>query len=201
MKRPLLYCIPIVHNAADLGSLADKARELSSRGDDAAWRRKQLAIRDFWKGVEAWCARLPRDLSAFRIYQDGLPVCGRERAIVEELAAKGSDNHRIILALLARGATLEGTESGPLLIEEYRLAQQALAPATSTGVSGGSGGSAGGEARAGAEILNRRDQFIAQRVRDTLKAGETGLLFIGYMHDVLTKLPSMIDVQKVSRPA
>ena len=42
--------------------------------------------------------------------------------------------------------------------------------------------------------------FIADRIAQSLKPGETGVLFIGYLHDVLTKLPRTLDVQKVTRP-
>lgn len=73
----------------------------------------------------------------------------------------------------------------------------------------GGGGGGGGTAVASpaqlasqsAALLRQRDEFIAGRIEETLLPGETGLLFIGYFHDVLTKLPRMIDVQTVSRPA
>ena len=106
MKHPLLYCIPIIHSEADLGSLADDARRASGAASTAAWQQKQAAIALFWKNVHSWCLRLPKSLSGYRVYQDGLPVCGHELAIVNDLAAKGSENHKIIRDLLARGATL-----------------------------------------------------------------------------------------------
>jgi hypothetical protein len=196
MRRPLLYVIPIVHNEADLGSLAEATRRNSAGADARAWGLKQVAIAQFWKQVRTWCSRLPANLSSFRLYQDGLPVCGTERAIVEELAAKGSENHRLLLELLERGATLEGTESGPLLVEEYNLAVAMLNPANAPV-------SAAGVAVAtrprSEQILHDRDRFIADRIAATLKPGETGLLFLGYLHDVTSRLPAALDVQKVSR--
>jgi len=203
MKRPLLYCIPIVHNEADLGSLAADARRASGCGDEQAWQQKQAVIAQFWRGVASWCNRLPKDLSNYRIYQDGLPVCGHEREIVDDLAAKGSANHAIIRQLVSRGASLEGTESGPLLIEEYQLAKATLKGPTPTMPLASSPMSVTVTApsRTAAAILRDRDTFIAQRVATTLLPGQTGLLFIGYLHDVLTKLPATFDVQKVTRPA
>jgi hypothetical protein len=35
-----------------------------------------------------------------------------------------------------------------------------------------------------AALLAQRDQFIARRINDTLKAGETGILFLGLLHAV-----------------
>jgi signal transduction histidine kinase len=61
-----------------------------------------------------------------RLYQDGLPVCGREEEIVRDLAGSGSQNHQILLELIARGARLTGSESPSLLLEEYELARQLL---------------------------------------------------------------------------
>ena len=201
MRRPLLYVIPIVHNEADLGSLAEATRRTSAGADARAWGLKQVAIAQFWKGVRTWCSRLPANLSSFRLYQDGLPVCGTERSIVEELAAKGSENHRLLLELLERGATLEGTESGPLLVEEYNLAVAMLTPAKQPDAEERVAIAAKPRAAVGRseQILHDRDRFIADRIAATLKPGETGLLFLGYLHDVTSRLPAALDVQKVSR--
>lgn len=186
MQRRLLYCIPIVHTEADLGSLAPGVRRQLG-GAEAEWKRKQAAIAEFWKGVRAWCDRLPSKLEGFRLYQDGLPVCGSEASIVAELAAGASPNHVLLQDLVRRGAALEGTESPGLLLEEYELAKASLAGAPTD------------PARA-RRILTQRDEFIATRIETTLKRGETGLLFVGMLHDVLSKIPQSIDIQKVVRP-
>jgi pheromone shutdown protein TraB len=33
-------------------------------------------------------------------------------------------------------------------------------------------------------LLQRRDQFMAQRIHETLKSGETGILFLGMLHSL-----------------
>ena len=66
-----------------------------------------------------------------RVYQDGLAVCGHEQKIVSELAGAGNRNHALLLKLQAQGATLMGTESPELLVEEYQLATVAFASGVS----------------------------------------------------------------------
>ena len=43
------------------------------------------------------------DFTPRRLYQDGLPRCGQEEAIVRNLAREGSVNHMLLLDLMARG--------------------------------------------------------------------------------------------------
>ena len=70
-----------------------------------------------------------------------------------------------------------GTESGDLLVQEYQLAKQSLTPARSSRAAG----VAATRRTFGDALLQRRDQFIAQRINDTLKPGETGILFLGIL--------------------
>jgi hypothetical protein len=116
-----------------------------------------------------------------------LPVCGHEREIVSELAGAGSRNHRLLLALAERGAALMGTESPELLVEEYQLASAAFA----------SGASLKREVRQRElrdSLLEKRDRYIAQRINSTLGAGESGILFLGMLHQAAKYLDSGIDV-------
>jgi len=46
-------------------------------------------------------------------------------------------------------------------------------------------------------LLNRRDQFMARRIAQTLPDGGTGLLFVGAFHRVRPKLPKDIRVMEV----
>lgn len=70
----------------------------------------------------AWVLPYPR----VRLYQDGLPVCGREVEITTDLARAGSRNHQLLLRVMERDATLMGTESAELLVRDYRLIKQML---------------------------------------------------------------------------
>ncbi|MBI2862626.1 MAG: hypothetical protein HYX89_07390 [Chloroflexi bacterium] len=46
-------------------------------------------------------------------------------------------------------------------------------------------------------LTQERDQHIAEAINQTLQDGETGLLFIGALHDVLSGLAHDIDVEQV----
>ncbi len=43
-------------------------------------------------------------------------------------------------------------------------------------------------------LLQRRDQFIGQRINDTLKSGETGILFLGMLHSLERYLKQDVKV-------
>lgn len=199
MKR-VLHHIPMVHGEADLGTLAAAAQ--SAAAAPSAWRSKQERIAQMWRRigelVDSIARAMPSDLSGVRVFQDGLPVSPQAELIVADLAARGSANHRLIQRMLVRGATLEGTESPDLLLEEYRLVQTALAAAarapgtvaplqpTSTANIAHSTPAVnpGDLAARGADLLRRRDRFIADRIHATLREGETAFLFIGLLHNV-----------------
>jgi len=84
-----------------------------------------------------------------------------------------------------------GTEAWELLKEEYRLAQESLA---SQGGAATPAPSAVRSPAAGESILEQRDRFIARRINETLKEGETGILFLGMLHSVERHLSQDIQV-------
>jgi len=175
----LIY-LPIVHTQDDMGALKESvARATLEKMGRAGLSRKTAAIDQIWTEIEGAIAALPLSFDRVRLYQDGLPVCGREAEIVTELAQAGSRNHQLLLRLMAQGAVLMGTESGELLVQEYQLARQALTakPPRAAGV-------AASRRALSDTLLQRRDQFMAQRINDTLKDGETGILFLGMLHAV-----------------
>jgi hypothetical protein len=185
--RRLVY-IPIIHTAADMGSLGAsiRGRKLSTLGRQGLSQQASV-VDKMWEKIESVAASLPLAQGTVRVYQDGLPVCGHEREIVEELAGAGSRNHRLLLALAARGAALMGTESPELLVEEYQLTSAAFA----------SGANLKREVRQRElrdSLLEKRDRFIAQRINATLSAGESGILFLGMLHQAAKYLDSDIDV-------
>ena len=198
VRRRVLIHIPIIHTQADMGALARSVRRVTvQKLGRQAWKGHVEAIWQMWeeirRTVEGW--ELPWE--NVRLYQDGLPRCGREAEIVTELAGTGSPNHQLLLSLMKRGATLMGTESPELLLEEYRLVQQVLAakdPEEAARV----------EARHGARsrsLLARRDEYIARRINGSLRPGETGLLFLGMLHSLDSRLAKDIRVTyPVRRP-
>ena len=170
MKR-LIY-VPVIHNAADLGSLAAPVRARYQRElGDAAWREREQAVERLWDTIRRRIDDLRLDFGDVLIYQDGLPVCEHELEIVRELAGAGSRNHQLILDLVGRGASLMGTEDPQLLIREYQLQRARLDPQPGGGASAASPDEAG-------EVLALRDRAIARRIAETLRDGRVGLLFL-----------------------
>jgi hypothetical protein len=172
------------------------ARATLEKMGRAGLSRKTAAIDQTWTEIERCIAGIDLAFDRVRLYQDGLPVCGREGEIVTELAQGGSRNHQLLLRLMARGAILMGTESGDLLVQEYQLARQAL-----TTRSPRAAGVAAQRRDLSEALLKRRDQFMAQRINDTLKPGETGILFLGMLHALSGYLhPDIEVIYPLSRP-
>jgi hypothetical protein len=188
--RRLIH-IPILHSQAEMGSLsptiqAMTVKKLGIKG----WERNVSLIDGIWTQIEQTIDRWSLPYEKVRLYQDGLPVCGREREIVSELAKAGSRNHQLLLRLMERGATLMGTESAGLLVQEYNLSKQMLA-------ANDSATAARWEARhqeSSRGLLRRRDQAIAERINHTLCRGEIGLLFLGMLHSLQRWLVQDIQV-------
>lgn len=178
-SRTLFY-FPIIHTQADMGALRESVvRDTLEKMGRIGFGRKMAAIERFWTEVEGAIETLALSFEGVRLYQDGLPVCGREAEIVTELARKGNRNHQLLLRLKGRGATIMGTESPDLLVQEYQMAKQSLGarPPRAAGVAA--------QRRALTDdLLQRRDRFIAQRINETLKPGETGILFLGMLHSL-----------------
>ncbi|MEL7484804.1 MAG: hypothetical protein AAFN41_10670 [Planctomycetota bacterium] len=178
-----LFIVPVVHAEADLGRLADSVRAAT---DDAAWAEKQKTIGETWQRIAEWCEGL--DTYRLKVFQDGLPDDPSAPRIVEELAGKGSPNHRIIQNLIERGANLVGTESPELLVREYKLATAAAAAANADRHPDPR------HRQRAASLLAQRDAYIAKTIDKSLAPGEAGVLFIGMLHDVASKLHADIGV-------
>lgn len=189
MSTRILHYLPIIHTQADLGSLAGAVR----KGIDAATHERRTRVVDAaWERIETWLASLDAECGAasLTIYQDGLPVCEpgaavSERRLVLDLAAEGSRNHMLLSTLMQRGATVMGTESPELLVQEYELARAALAPGARPDPRTGS------RART---VLELRDRFIAARINDSLKAERRGVLLLGALHDPTPWLADDIQI-------
>ncbi|NMH66468.1 hypothetical protein [Shewanella salipaludis] len=159
MERLLIH-IPIIHSQADMGSLQETTEE-------------RAAVTGLWQLIENTLCSFELPFERVRLYQDGLPVSDMEEQIVRDVAAQGSLNHRLLLRLMEQGASLMGTESPALLLEEYQFCkQQGQRPQAAEA----------NIARHAQSLLDRRDGFIAERINNTLGAGEIGILFLGALH-------------------
>ena len=185
-----------------MGSLREDVKQayVARFGEDM-WRQHLKSIDDVWSAIRQILSVLKLSYDAVRLYQDGLPVCGKEFEIVQDVAVKGSINHQLLLELIAQGAQLEGTEDPSLLMEEYRLHQDPLKRTQLNAEKT--------EVESSEKLLMRRDKFIAGRINSTLRMGEVGLLFLGLAHsidsfldeDILVRhlLPSMREKQGFAR--
>lgn len=175
MRR--LIHIPIIHTAADLGSLSRFVQAHYTRVcGKTSWSQREDVVKALWSDIQANLDALHLDAHKTRIYQDGLPICGFEEKIVRELAKAGSSNHQLILRFMEQGAVLMGTEDSQLLMEEYELQKQYLTQEV------GKTSNPEEQRKHMDRVLKARDSFIAERIAATLQAGEMGLLFLGALH-------------------
>ena len=188
--RKLLY-VPIIHTESDLGSagLAIDARSAALVGRKK-WAKHKETVQKFWAHLGHYFGSL--DTANLKIYQDGLPADGQlGKKIIEEAARRGSENYQIVLSLMNRGAEVVKTESPSLLIEEYKHAiQVARSGLAKRGTPGRASDESGRDS-----LMRQRDEFVAKTVDATLNEGETGVLFMGSYHDVLSLLPEDIVVE------
>ncbi len=192
--RSLIY-VPIIHSEVDLGSLAKEVqRQFQAAVDTAeAWEWRAIAVEAMWNGIRSRLLALSLTWSRTRLYQDGLPVCGRESQIVQELAAKGSRNHQLLIELQERGAIVMGTDDAELVVGEYRRILRLIQAAKENA----SEGVLLKLKNEGEELLRQRDVYIADRIDTTLRDGETGILFIGLLHNVDKLLGPGFEVRHV----
>ncbi len=188
-----LVLVPIIHTAADLGSLAGAVkshylRELGTTG----WQKRERLVATMWDEVRKRVAALRLDGPRVRIYQDGLPVCGHELQIVQELARAGSLNHQLVLELVDRGAMLMGTEDPQLLIREYQMHRRQMSAPPSPNAGQDS------PPQTAAELLEARDRFIAGRISETLQDGELALVFLGAAHRLDTSGFADVEIRALA---
>jgi len=190
--RTLIY-VPIIHTGADLGSIAKDVakRAVSSLGEET-WTKHKNTVEGFWDTISDYFDSV--DVRGVKIYQDGM--VGEDkigRKIVEETAKVGSRNYQLVLRLLQRGAVLIKTEDFELVKAEYdrliaitkakSVIQKIVALVKYKLVKN--------------TLLNKRDAFIAERINQTLKPDEKGILFIGALHTVKERLPKNIHVKEI----
>lgn len=187
--RKLIY-VPIIHISADLGDLAP---EIEKRGrvsfGEEGWKKHKEAISGFWDSIVHYFDTL--EVKDIKIYQDGLVADGEVgKKIVSEGVQKGSKNYEIVFKLLSRGDKLVKTEDFSLVKKEYdyiikitkakKYLKKIIAALDYKFHK--------------KKLLRERDEFIAHTIDKTLGEGETGVLFLGAHHDIISKLPEDIEV-------
>lgn len=189
--RKLLY-VPMVHSVADMGSKAELLKQrFAERFGPERWSDRLALIEELWQGIRERLLAQGLRWEKVRLYQDGLPVCGRELEIVRHVAAQGSSNYGLVLELIDKGARLEGTEEPELLRREYELASAVVSADEEESRRRASDR----YAEEGPKILKARDEFIGRRIDQTLRDGEVGVLFVGLLHEADRFLPKDIGVR------
>jgi pheromone shutdown protein TraB len=194
--RTLIY-VPVIHTSADLGSIA---KEVAKRGirdlGQELWEKHRKTVEGFWDVVSDYFDSI--DVKDMKIYQDGM-VAEDEvgKKIAEDTAKAGSKNYQLILKLLDRGAVLVKTEDFKLVKKEYdRLLAITQAKSITKKIIAFIK-----YKLVKVILLNRRDNFIANRIEQTLKAEEKAILFIGAFHNIKKRLPKDIQIKEVKDAA
>lgn len=175
-----LTIIPIIHTHADSGSLGSKV---------PMDQEYETVVTQYWQTVSEYVQKLPGDFSELRVYQDGLPDSSIEMVtkIVDETQTA---NYGFLRLLRSKGAHIMGTESAPLLLQEYR----ALPTILNVENEEQQYATLLERLKVSAYFLEERDRYIAQRIKATLPEGGIGILFIGLAHEVKGLLEQEIGV-------
>ena len=176
--RRLVY-VPILDARGALEQKASKLHENRKNDLILGETDKELsAVGKMWGGISSKIGELNLPYKVVRIYQDGLPVCGNELELVTQLAESGNPNFLYILNLIQKGAKLEGTENLGLLIQEYDLLNKLLLKNSEKDRK-----EKVTEYQAKSrELLTLRDEFIFNRIHETLQKGELPIVFMSAMH-------------------
>ncbi|MDP2884658.1 MAG: hypothetical protein Q8P51_06520 [Ignavibacteria bacterium] len=194
--RTLIY-IPIVHTDADMGAMSESLQQIYVKEyGRRKWTQRTATVEKMWKDIERKIVALPLDYAKLKLYQDGLPKCGRELEIAQSVAAGGSRNFQLLVRLVEKGARLIGTEDPDLLIQEYNRLRNTL---DNLRESPGGGllkrsVTMGGTSASVEGFVSQRDKYIAARIHETLRDDETGLLFLGVVHRANEMLPGDIRI-------
>ena len=136
------------------------------------------------------------EVKDFKIYQDGMVADGEMgMKIVSEGEKKGSNNYKIVSRLVKRGAQLVRTEDFSLVKKEYdyiikiakakKMVKRIIAALNYRFHK--------------KKLLRERDKSIVDTIDKTLGEGETGILFLGAHHEIVSKLPEDIDIIEVKK--
>lgn len=187
----ILYYYPVIHAQTELGTLGDVSYQIiRDKIGQKSFSDRITKINKLWEKIRKSVNELDIDYKKARIYQDGLPICGYENTIVNDLAKSGSINHQILNELQEKGSILMGTESPNLLVDEYYLIKEAFLGSTESKRTP----DLDNLKEAQELLLNKRDKFIANRINETLSKKETGIVFLGVLHTIEAQLNKDIHV-------
>lgn len=193
-KRTLIY-IPVIHSGPDMGSIADDitGKGIAELGDEI-WQLHIKTVEKYWDVIEYYCDLLKFKEKGLKIYQDGMVADGDiAMKIIEDGVKMGSRNYEIISRLISRGAEIVKTEDFKFVKRELKL-YKSIAATDSLLIKLLKILLIRAKRKF---LLKKRDTFIASSITETLKAGETGLIFLGAYHQILNKLPEDIKVLQV----
>jgi hypothetical protein len=190
--RTLIY-VPIIHTSADLGSIA---KDVTKRGianlGEQVWTKHRETVEGFWDAISHYFDS--EDAKGMKLYQDGM-IAEDEvgMKIVQDTAKAGSKNYQLLLKLLEKGAVLVKTEDFKLVKQEYdRLLSITQAKSTIRKIIAFLK-----YKLVKNRLLNKRDDFIAKRISQTLKPGERGILLIGAFHNIKKRLPESVQIKEI----
>lgn len=185
-----LLVAPVLHISVEMDTIQRLATKKgnSSLGTKLSEQHRQT-IFGYWEALSNCLKEFP--VEGLKIYQDGMPTDGdAAKQIVEEAVKNGSENYRIVAELLGRGAEIMLTEDFQLVKREKELLQ-------------GFSRSSNAIKKLGVylkywflkkSLMKKRDQYIADRINQTLKDDERGVLFLGVSHNLLPMLPQDLNV-------
>ncbi len=187
MKK-LIY-FPIIHNEVDLGSMGS---EIKSEGEKkygiTEWKQHLENIENSWDVVKIAICNQIKDISYsnIKIYQDGLPIDGEiGLKIIKDLSIKGSKNYQIIEDLVSKGAQIIVAENKEYLIEEYTYIKNIIDSTDNPPLQFKNQLIYQDVVD---ELLNKRDEYITDKINTTLNDNELGIAFFGSMHSILNKI-------------
>ena len=189
-----LFYIPVIHSQEDMGSMAEPLKQqYIQQFGSAKWYEHVRTVDNMWEGIAERINALQLNYRKAKVYQDGLPICGRELEIVRDVAGFGSRNYKIVLDLVTKGARLIGTEDAGLLVEEYNFVKEFTEIKDIN-----KRRTAMKKARKHRDkLIIERDKFVAKRINETLKQDETGILFSGIEHEIDRFLPEDIKIEYI----
>jgi hypothetical protein len=176
-----------------MGSLASAMDEESSAElGREQWQKHREVVSGFWDSIADLFDSI--EVNNFKVYQDGMVTEGTAALrIIKKGISEGSKNYEVIGRLLEKGAVLVKTENLTLVKQEHAF----ITRMTRSRSRKEKEVAALRYKLAQGKLLKQRDSFIATRIKETLGEGETGILFIGAYHDVLSKLPDDIEIVPV----